>query len=142
MDKIFIKTLKTLIKPSKPSRSEVFFKNWDQTSLILWWETLWGKKIEKTDDPKILHCTQMEKKIKPNWKETYAKVGVQLIFAPHRQYRLSIAVWWYIREDFRWYYLYHKTWYIFFLLCLMDIVWFDGIYPASLEKQQFGANAV
>ena len=88
MDKIFIKTLKNLIKPSKPSRSEVFFKNWDQILLILWWEILWGKKIEKTDDPEILHCRQMEKRMKPNWKDTYTKVVVQLIFAPHRQYRL------------------------------------------------------
>ena len=65
MDKIFAKTLKTLLwdflKLSKSSRFEVFFKNWDQIILRLWWETLWGKKIEKTDDPEILHCRQVEK---------------------------------------------------------------------------------
>ena len=54
-----------------------------------------GKKIEKTDDSEILHCRQMGKGTKPNWEYTLAKVGVQLIFWSHRQYRLSGAVWWY-----------------------------------------------
>ena len=65
MDKIFAKTLKTLFWDfsSSPSQADLkfFFKNWDQTFLTLWWETLWGKKTEKTDDPEILHCRQMEK---------------------------------------------------------------------------------
>ena len=65
MDKIFAKTLKTLFWDfsSSPSQADLkfFSKNWDQTFLTLWWETLWGKKTEKTDDPEILHCRQMEK---------------------------------------------------------------------------------
>ena len=59
-----------LFKPSQPSQSEVFFKNWDQTFLSWWWEILLGKKIEKADDPEILHCRQMEERIKPNWLDT------------------------------------------------------------------------
>ena len=98
MDKIFAKTLKTLtletFKLSKPSPSELIFKNWDLSLFLIWYETSW-EKIEETDDPEILHCRQMGKGAKPNWSGTHAKVSVQLIFSSHRRYRLSVAGWWY-----------------------------------------------
>ena len=69
MDKIFAKTLKNLtlgtFKPSKPSPSELIFKNWDP-SLFLLYDVKIQEKIEKTDDPEILHCRQMGKVTKPN----------------------------------------------------------------------------
>ena len=70
MDKIFVKTLKILLKglykPSKPHPSELFFKNCDPSLVLLYDMKLHGKKIEKTDDPRILYCRQMEKRIKSN----------------------------------------------------------------------------
>ena len=73
----------------------------------------------------------MEKRIKPNWKDTLAKVGVQLGF------RCSMVV----------HYcktlggiMSHKAWYKLFLARLMGIGWFAAIYSASLEKHQFGAK--
>ena len=42
----------------------------------------------------------MERRTKPNLLDTSAKVGVQLAFVPHRRYRLSVAVWWYILVRF------------------------------------------
>ena len=87
MDKIFTKTLKNLtlgtFKPSKPSPSELIFKNWDLSFFLLYDLKLHGKKIEKTDDQEILHCRQMGKRTKPNCWDTPAKKGIQLIFASH-----------------------------------------------------------
>ena len=74
----------------------LFFKNWHPPLFLLYDVKHHGKKIEKAEEPEILHCRQMKKWTKPNWKDTLAKVGVQLIFAPRRWYRLSVAVWWYI----------------------------------------------
>ena len=45
-------------KSSKPSPSELIYKLGSVTS----WE-----KLEKTNDPEILHCRQMWKGTKPNW---------------------------------------------------------------------------
>ena len=53
-------------KPSKPSPSELIFKNWDQSFFLIYDVKLHGKKIEKTDDPEILHCRLMGKRTKPN----------------------------------------------------------------------------
>ena len=38
----------------------------------------------------------MERKTKRNLCDTFARAGVQLVFAPRRHYGLSVAVWWYI----------------------------------------------
>ena len=68
MDKIFTKTLKNLtlgtFKPSKPSPSELIFKNWDPSLFLLYDVKLHGKK--KTDDPENLHSSKMGKGMKPN----------------------------------------------------------------------------
>ena len=88
LPKISILTLGTF-KLSKPSPSEFM------SFFLLYDVKLHGEKIEKTDDPEILHCRQMRKRTKPNCQDTPAKVGVQLIFATHSWYRLSVAVWWY-----------------------------------------------
>ena len=66
MDKIFAKTLKTLLwnflKLFKSSRFEVFFQKLGSNySYIMIRNFMGKKKIEKTDDPEILHCRQMEK---------------------------------------------------------------------------------
>ena len=71
MDKIFAKTLKNLynlrtFKPSKPSPSELIFKNWNPSLILLYDVKLHGKKLEKTDDQEILHCRQMGEGTKPN----------------------------------------------------------------------------
>ena len=70
MDQIFAKTLKNLtlgtFKPSRPSPSELIFKNWDPSLFLIYDVKLHGKKIEKTDDTEILHCTQMGKGTNPN----------------------------------------------------------------------------
>ena len=71
MDKIFAKTLKNLynlrtFKHSKPSPSELIFKNWDPSLILLYDMKLRGKKLEKTDDQEILHCRQMGEGTKPN----------------------------------------------------------------------------
>ena len=71
MDKIFAKTLKTLynlrtFKPSKPSPSELIFKNWDPLLILLYDVKLHGERLDKTDDQEILHCRQMGKGKKPN----------------------------------------------------------------------------
>ena len=84
-------TLETF-KPSKPGPSELIFKNWDLSLFLLYDVKLHVKKIEKKDDLEILYCRQMGKRRKPNGYNTPAKVGVQLIFASHRRYRLSAAV--------------------------------------------------
>ena len=66
MDKIFAKTLKTYLSP--PSQAD-FFKNTGIKPFLLCDEKLYGqkkKKKEKTDDPEILYCRQMDKSIKPN----------------------------------------------------------------------------
>ena len=69
MDKIFAQTLKILtlgtFKPSKPSPSEIIFKNCHPSLFLLYNENFMGK-IEETDDPEILHCRQMGKGTKPN----------------------------------------------------------------------------
>ena len=71
MDKIFAKTLKTLynlrtFKPSKPSPSELIFKNWDPPLILLYDVKLHGERLDKTDDQEFLHCRQMGKGKKPN----------------------------------------------------------------------------
>ena len=99
MHKIFAKTLKTLynlwtFKPSQAKSIRTSFQNWDPSLFFLYDVKLQGKKIEKADDQEILHCRQMGKGTKRNWSDTPAK-GVQLIFAPHRWYRISVGAWWY-----------------------------------------------
>ena len=42
------------------------------------------EKIEKADDPEILHCRRIEKQTKPNLQDTPARVVVQ--FAPGKRY--------------------------------------------------------
>ena len=81
--------------PSQANLNFSFQKLGSVTFLTLSCKTLW-KKIEKTDDPEILHCRRMEKRTKPNLWDTPARVGVQLVFAPRRQYGISVAAWWYI----------------------------------------------
>ena len=58
-----------IFKPSKPSPFELIFKNWDPSLFLPYDVKLHEKKkkIEKTDDPEILHCRQMGKRTKPNW---------------------------------------------------------------------------
>ena len=123
MDKNFAKTLKTLLwdllNPPSQANLNFFQKLGPINFLTLWCETLWGKKLEKTVDPEILHCRQMEKQKKPNWWDTPAKVGVQLIFTTCRWYRLSVVVWWYISV---------RLWVELFVSQ-------TAIYSASLEKK-------
>ena len=70
MDTIFAKSLKTLLfglfKPCKSNPSNLIFQNWDPSLFLLYDVKLYGKKIEKIDDPTVFHCRQMEKRIKPN----------------------------------------------------------------------------
>ena len=70
MDTIFAKSLKTLLfglfKLCKSSPSNLIFQNWDPSLFLLYDVKLYGKKIEKIDDPTVFHCRQMEKRIKPN----------------------------------------------------------------------------
>ena len=123
-----------------PSPSEVIFKNWDSPLFYtLWYETS-CEKTEKNDDPEIFHCKQMGKETKPNQEDTSAKVGVQQIFSLHRQYRLSVAVWWYFLVSL-WVKLFVLKGLIqAFLACLKDIGWFVAIYPARIEKHQLVAK--
>ena len=60
----------------------------------------WKKIRKNSDDPEILHYRQMERHTKPNLKRTSAGVCVQLVFAPRKCYRLSVAIWWYILVKF------------------------------------------
>ena len=57
MDKIFTKTVKTLLYGllSPPSPSKLICKNWDPAVFLLYDVKLHGTKIEKTDDPEILN---------------------------------------------------------------------------------------
>ena len=70
MDKIFAKALKTLLWDflSPPSQDDLkfFFTNGDPSLFLLADVKFYGEKIEKTDDPEILHCRQMKKQITPN----------------------------------------------------------------------------
>ena len=60
MDKIFTKTVKTLLYGllSPPSPSNFICKNWDPAVFLLYDVKLHGTKIEKTDDPEILNSVR------------------------------------------------------------------------------------
>ena len=76
--------------------SELFFKIWDTLLFLLYNVIRNGKKLEKTDDSKILNCRGMEKRTKPNLYDTPARVSDQVLFAPRTRYGVSGALWWYI----------------------------------------------
>ena len=75
MNKIFAKNLERLfldhfldfLRPSSQAYLNFFIRNWDPSLLLLSDVKLYGKKIEKADDRKILHCRQMEKTNKTNF---------------------------------------------------------------------------
>ena len=51
------------------------------------------KKTEKSEYLELLHCRQMERQTKQNLWNTFGKVDVQLVLAPHKHYEFSVAVW-------------------------------------------------
>ena len=81
MDKIFAKTPKKLavgtVKPSKPSPSELIFKNWDPSIFLLYDVKLYEKKNRKNWWSCIAGIWEKE-------QNQIDKVGVQLIFLSHK----------------------------------------------------------
>ena len=71
MNKIFVKTLKTLLwdflSPASQADLNLFSKTVIHPfSYFMMWNFM-VQKIEKNYDPEILHCRQMENRIKSNW---------------------------------------------------------------------------
>ena len=86
-----VKRLLTLLYWSKKAyiSAYIFFS---KTGICHFSYFITSNFMEKNDDPEILHSRQIEIRTKPNWLDTSASVGVQLVFASCRRYGLSVVV--------------------------------------------------